>query len=219
MARTFLLQRFYPTLRLGFSANAVRNGGTARVHCRQGDWDGACGPHCAAMALAVLGRIADFNAVSRGRKGISARLWDAAQETYFKGTDTIDLVYMLESLQTDLRVNYYDGTHRRTLAFTQKRIADGELVIVSWRTKDYAVQHWVLVIGIEGVQEGRSFTPNTLLIMDPGLAEPIMSGYNARLQFTSYPIPHSSIYIDYLTNEGSSLPVTLTGAVSIRDVA
>jgi hypothetical protein len=112
------------------------------------------------MALALLGQIADVGELSKRRKGIGTRLWEVAQENYFRGTDCIDLVYMLESLQTDLSVNYYDGAHRRTLAFVQKRIADGELVIVSWRTRDHSIHHWVLVIGSEGVQEGRAFTPH-----------------------------------------------------------
>jgi hypothetical protein len=216
LPRTFLQQRFFPSLRLGLTPTVSRaKRGSSPFHCRQGEWDGACGLHCAVMALALLGRIATVKAFSKQRRGISARLWQTAQGTYFDGMSTDDMVAAMLSLDADLHVKQMDGRHREILDFTRSELAAGKLVIVGWRNPERTVDHWVLAIGVEGIQSGRTFTPHTLLVMDPSLGEPVMCGYNGRLQFTSHPLPHKSMYITYLGNDGTDLAVTLNAAVAI----
>jgi hypothetical protein len=216
MPRTFLQQRYFPALRLGFTPRVAGGNRGASLHCRQGDWDGACGLHCAAMALALLGQLPNLKALGTRTRGVAARLWQAAHGMYFDGMTGEEMVTMLESLDMPLQVAHFDGRHRQTLDFTNAQMAKGALVIVGWRTQDRAIDHWVLAIGVEGMQTGRNFTPETLLVMDPSLEEPFMCGYNGRLQFTSHPLPHRSMYITYLGNDGTDLPVTLNAAVAIR---
>lgn len=216
MPRMFLQQRLYPTLRLGLTPAAARDKQRhISFHCRQGDWDGACGLHCAAMALALLGRIASVKALSIRRKGVVARLWQAAHAMYFDGMNAEDMETVLMSLDINLYVKRFEGRHRQTIAFTQAQLAAGRLAIVGYRNREGTVDHWVLAVGVEGMQTGRRFTPQTLLVMDPGLAEPIMCGYNGRFQFALHPLPQKSIYITYLGNDGSNYPVTLIDAVAI----
>jgi len=219
MTATYLHQRFYPTLRLGFKAGVTLSKHEISVHCRQGDLDGACGLHCAAMALTLMGRITHGPSLPNRRRGTAARLWQAAQETYFDGIDAVDLAEMLDALNTNLQIKHFEGNHKKTLEFTKTQIERGGLVILAYRTKDHKVHHYVLVIGVEGLQSGRTFTTATLLALDPGLREPEMCAYNGRMHLTSRPIPHSSLYVDYVTNDGEKEPVTFTGAVSIKEAS
>lgn len=216
MPRMFLQQRLYPTLLLGFTPAVARDKQRhLSFHCRQGDWDGACGLHCAAMALALLGCIASVKALSTRRKGVAARLWQAAHAMYFDGMNAEDIETVLKSLAIDLYVKRLEGTHRQTLEFTQAQLASGRIAIIGFRNRRRTVDHWVLAVGLEGMQVGRRFIPQTLLVMDPGLTEPVMCGYNGRIRFSSPLTKLRSNYITYLGNDGSSFAVTLTEAVAI----
>jgi hypothetical protein len=214
VGQTFLQQRFYPTLRLGLSVTVARRRGDATLHCRQGDWDGACGLHCAAMALTLLGRLSSVTTLSAPRKGIAARLWQAAAGMYFDGMSGEKMTLMLKSLHTGLRIKHFGGTHRQTLAFTQAQLRGGAVAIVGLQDRDKSIDHWVLGVGMEGMQRGRSFTPQTLLVLDPSLPEPEMCGYNGRLEFAQ-----SRLYVTYLANDGTELLVKLIEAVAIKDAA
>ena len=219
MQPVFLQQRLYPTLQLGFKPTVTHSKYDVSVHVRQSDLDSACGLHAATMALILMGKITHARSLPKRRRGVAARLWQAAQETYFDGIDEIGLADMLEALNANLQINHYEGTHKKTLEFTKAELEHGGVVILSWQTKDRETHHWVLALGVEGMLSGRTFTPTALLVMDPGLSEPLMCGYNARLQLTSRPIPGRVRYVSYVSNDGTSLPVMLTGGVAIRDAS
>lgn len=218
MAPTFLQQQLFPTLRLGIKAGTTHNRLGLSVHCRQGGLDRACGLHAAAMALTLLGRITHATSLTRRRRGVAARLWKAAENTYFNGVDEVGLAEILESLNTKLQITRIDGNHRATLAFAKMQLEQGGLAITSIQSKDKKTNHWLLVLGIESRQNRGTFTPTALLVMDPGQSEPLLCGFNGRLQLTSRTIHSSPMYIDYVTNDGATLSVTLTGAVGIRDM-
>jgi hypothetical protein len=167
------------------------------------------------MALALFGLIRDVANLSKRRRGVAGRLWEAAKATYFDGADGEELAAIVDSLNTRVRVKHHAGRHRETLAFAQRQLAAGELVILSCRSRDYEMHHWVLAIGAEGLQQGSSFDPTALLVVDPGSAEPVMAGYNARLELRT--CSHRG-YLDYVTNDGLALPVRLTGAVSMKEM-
>lgn len=217
MATPRLQQRFYPTLRIGLSAMVERGQRDVPLHCRQGDLDGACGAHCAAMALTLLGRIVNVSALSKRTKGVAARLWQAAQATYFDGTTASELAAMIESVDADLHIEHTTGTHRRCLEFVQQQFDAGRLVIFAWRSKSGKDHHWVLVVGMEGMQHGRVFTPQTFLMLDPGAPPPVLCGYNARLSFASSSKLYGARYLPFLDADGGTMPVTLTSAVAIGD--
>ena len=217
MAARYLQQRLFPTLKIGVSAMVARGSQDVPLHVRQSDWDGACGTYCAAMALALLGRISDVAVLSDRRKGVAARLWQAARKYYFDGITAKELAAMIESLETDLHVSYYSGSHQKCLPLVQDQLAAGQLAIISWRSKNGNDHHWVLAVGIEGVQDGRSFTPETILVLDPGAEEPQLCGYNGRLRLAPTTSVSHKPYVPYSYSGGSSLQVQLTGAVLISD--
>lgn len=217
MKHTFLIQRYHAKLLIDFVPCAARGERAIPVHCRQDQWSSACGPHCAAMAMALLSEINSVSELSNRRNGVAARLWHAAQITYFDGTSVSQLAAMIESLETGRPVTYCKGGHQNCLAFALSHLADSHTVIVSWKSRTGRDHHWTLVTGVEGLQVGRTFTPQTLLCLDPGLEEPMLSGFNARLEFTMHPPPRRAPYVRYRGTDGITLSVKLTSALAIGD--
>jgi hypothetical protein len=217
MKHRFLIQRYHAQLRIDFVPCAARGERLVPVHCRQDQWSSACGPHCAAMAMALLGEIHDVTELSNRRNGVAARLWNCAQITYFEGTTVTQLAAMVDSLETGRPIAYCKSGHQNCLAFALSHLAAGHTVIVSWKSRTGRDHHWTLVSGCEGVQVGRTFTPQTLLCLDPGIEEPTMSLFNARLEFTIHPPPRAASYVRYRGTDGVTLSVKLTSALAIGD--
>ena len=93
-------------------------------------------------------------------------------------------------------------------------------MIVSWRELRCSQLHAVLVVGIEGQQSGRAFTPHTLLALDSAAAEPTLATYNARL---TYRAPDKrtgkgSARAQYVAAHGRHT-IELAGALSFRPIA
>lgn len=215
MGQHFLVQRIHPSLRVGIVPSVVRGRNLIPVHCAQGQWDSACGAHCAAMALAILGEISDVRVLSERSRGVAARLWRATYETYFHGIDAERLAATLDSLSMGRSIKYHKGRHTACLSFALQHVGRGELVIASWHSRRGRTHHWTLLIGQEGTQKGRVFVPTTLLALDPGVPEPQFCGYNARIEHTVHPKPRSPMYVRYLTADSVEMAVRLTSAVAI----
>ncbi len=215
MRAAYIQQRLFPSLRIEHTAIVRRGGRDLPIHIRQSELDSACGAYCAAMALALLGRIADVTVLSDRRTGVAGRLWHVAKKYYFDGVSSKELAAMIDSLDTDLLVEYCNGSHRKCLAFVQDQLTARSLVIVSWLSKNGNEHHWVLAVGIEGLQDGRHFQPQTILCLDPGAAPPQLSAWNGRLKFVRDSSTSRSAYIPYTCVDGWTTQVTLTGAVTI----
>ena len=214
MTGGFLVQRYFPTLKIGVVPTALRNGRAVRIHVAQGDWDSACGAHCAAMALSLLGEIGDAPAICERRNGVAARLFREARVTYFDGATVDQMASMISALRTGRAVKRFTGHHRACVDFIRQEITKNNVVIVSWRSKRGNQHHWVLIVGIEGVQTGKTFVPHAFLAMDPGVAEPVLAGCNGRIEFAQS-VAQSRSYVRYLTADGTTLLVRITSALSI----
>ena len=215
MAAEFLVQRLHPRLLLGYTLRAA-DGRRARLYCRQGEFDGACGLNCAAMMLALLDYLPEPTLISTAKKGAAAKLWQLAKPTFFDGINEYGLAELLGKLDLDLSVKPFSGTHAKTTAFVLKNIDRGGLVITGWRTADKKAEHWVLAVGTEGPQIGKSYRPQVLLVLDASLPEPTLCGYNGRLHLAGMPPAKDRRFVQYVTNDGCEFPVTLTSAVAIR---
>lgn len=209
----YLIQRFHPNLHIGFVPSVLNGKRLMPIHCQQGTWDSACGMHCAAIALALLGDIHDVAVLSERRNGVAARLWRFAQATYFDGVNVEGLASVLEDTGTGRHITYYSGGHAKCLAFVLSHFEQRELVIASWRSQQ-GHHHWTLIVGIEGLQTGHKFKPSTLLALDPGERAPQLCGYNGRLQF-SVAARRKRAYHPYLSADGYEVAVKLTSALSI----
>jgi hypothetical protein len=208
----YIQQRFHPRLKIGYTALAVIGKRTVPVHCRQGEIDGACGTYCAVMALTILSKINNPSILVERRSGVAARLWHLARESYFDGIKAKSLADLLESIGADIQIAVDARSRRSVLMFSKEQLSLSRLVILSWRTRKYTLHHWVLVVGIEGLQRGRTFIPTTFLCLDPGAEYPILCGYNGRLELDE---SESGAGRYYCTDDTDAVSVTLTGAVSL----
>ncbi|HEY5800461.1 MAG TPA: hypothetical protein VIT92_09590, partial [Burkholderiaceae bacterium] len=91
MKTGYIQQRFHPAIFIGSSVFVRRGLRKLPVHCQQGAFDGACGAYCAAMSLAILGRIYDPSMLSNSARGIASRLWKVSQSSFFDGMTTDQL--------------------------------------------------------------------------------------------------------------------------------
>lgn len=216
MRHPYIQQRFHPRLKIGYTAVVEQGKRKIPVHCRQGEIDGACGTYCSAIALTILGKISDPTVISERRNGVAARLWAAAQASYFDGIRSKALAKLLESLDAGLFIQECGKSHRSILAFTKTQLEAGAMVILSWQNRTQ--HHWVLAIGTEGKQVDEVFIPQAFLALDPAAPYPILCGYNGRVEFSDRISAQRPSYVHYFsTNDGNPILVTLTGAVSVGE--
>ncbi|NTZ82555.1 hypothetical protein FCJ61_05950 [Burkholderia metallica] len=200
-----LIQKFHPGLRPG--PQLVGAGSGSPLFSRQGHWDGGGALHCVAMALALLGRLADPVDIRRRDTGPEASFWDRAWPHYLHGLALSELASFVWELDLGVRpVTAREGP-ATVLRFCERELARKRPVILAWRS--HAPQpHATLIIGVEGRQRKRAFTPHALLLLDPAEAEPGLAACNARMEFEGE-------RRSYVTTT-ATYPVAIEGAVSIR---
>ncbi|CAJ2942954.1 hypothetical protein [Burkholderia pseudomallei] len=71
-----LVQKFHPALRPG--QQLVLADSDHSLFSRQGHWDSGSALHCVAIALALLGELAEPVSLSRSATGPEATFWDHA---------------------------------------------------------------------------------------------------------------------------------------------
>lgn len=210
MKKRYIQQRFHPSIVVGSSVYVRRGMKKVPVHCQQGDFDGACGSYCAAMSLAILGRIYDPTVLSDRSRGVASRLWRVAQSSFFDGLTVDQLAALLTDVDPSLVVKTCDhDEERKILGFIKREIEKKKLVIVSWHAQRGDAHHWILLIGVEGNCQHETFKPQAFLALDPGTDAPIMSGYNGRLEIVS-----DEKYV-YEAAWQNRISVHLTSAVSL----
>jgi hypothetical protein len=215
-APSFLIQRLHPNLRIGDVPSVMHGKRHMRIFVQQDFWSSACGAHCVAIAMAMLGEIKNVETVSERKYGAAGRLWKAAQAMYFDGATPQQLLEMIQTMRTGRRIALCTGLHAECLDFTLDQLSKGNVVIASWHSRRGKQHHWIVIVGIEGFQTGHSFTPTTLLGIDPSLDEPYLSAANCRIEFTDHPVVRSNRYVRYRCSDGSKLTVTLTSALSLE---
>ncbi|MGG2042591.1 hypothetical protein [Burkholderia gladioli] len=204
-----LIQKFHPALRPGRRLVLAASG--KPLFSRQGDWDGGSALHCVAMALALLGKLADPVALSQSTAGPEATFWDRAWPHYLHGLTHSELESFVWELNMGVRpVASADG-RGSILNFCEFELARGRPVIVGWRRHLVRDAHAALVVGIEGRRYKRTFEPHALLLLDPAAAEPKLAACNARLVFGRQ---HPS----YVT-ETHAYAATVDTAIAIRPIA
>ncbi len=198
-----LIQKLHPALRPGQRLTVADSGKPLFSH--QGDWDGGSPLHCAAMALALLGKLSDPVRLRDSDTGLETRFWDRAWPHYLHGLTLSELAAFIWELNCGVRPVTADRNPSAVLRFCGRELAKGWPVIVAlhsrWRT------HAALAVGVEGRRSSRRFAPHALLLLDPAQTTPALTGFNARLEFGKRPL---------LVIPGAAQRVTLEGAVSIR---
>ena len=163
--------------------DANRHGPTVKkkpLHLRQSDLDSGCGPHCAVMALMLLGEIERPDIENQGDLRYSknkslAKMWKRSSRFYFVGTKPSHLKSVFSPYKDCI-----DSSLLKKKGRIEKLIhvlgAQGTC-IVGISTDHFS--HWVLAVGVSSSSE---FTdPDLLLMLDPDAPALPLTPWNATL--------------------------------------
>ncbi|MDN7526339.1 hypothetical protein [Burkholderia orbicola] len=202
-----LIQQFHPGMRLGQQPVLTSSGNP--LFSRQGHWDGGSTLHCVAMALALLGKLADPVYLPYRTSGPEQVVWDHAWSHYLYGLTLSELASFIAELNVGVRPATCSATGADLLHFVQRELQAGQPVIIGWQQRHPVKWRAALVVGMEGQQNGRTFEPHAMLLIDPAGNEPGLSGFNARLdRYGNDPFRYQSL--------AATRSVRLLGGVSIR---
>lgn len=120
------------------------------LHLKQGELDGACGTHCALMALLLFGLIKrdELEDLSRVRKKPLSKLWLRTAPFYFVGINANQLKSVFSPFD-DLVSCQVLG--KDLIEQTVERLKTDGVCIVAINNDDF--KHWVLVVGFGGKSE------------------------------------------------------------------
>lgn len=162
--------RWHSSLTAGWQGPMV---GEFPLHLRQSDIDGACGHHCALMALMLLGEVRRDDLEGKPKKAL-ASFWESSKPHYFGGTKPNKLASFFKPYRDAVTCWAAQGDLPEVIRTTLK--SEG-LVIVGIQNAD--IDHWTLAVGM-GEREGGA-DEERLLLLDPDLAPFPMSPWNATL--------------------------------------
>ncbi|MBH3432648.1 hypothetical protein I5T21_07070 [Pseudomonas citronellolis] len=159
-----------------------------RVHMRQGDADGACGPYALMMGLITLGAlerddITDMSA-QHGNSRVG-RFRNALQEhgaLISGGTSTADLIGLADHFSgLGIQAEQTQGSKMALVERIQENIECNAipLISVSWSMFE---GHWMMVVGHQGFEVDGIYQPTHLLCLDPASEAPKASLWNAVIE-------------------------------------
>lgn len=134
------------------------------LHLQQSDLDGACGIFCAIMVLLLFGIVKreDLEDIAGSPKKRLRKLWECSRRCYFIGSRPGQLRSMLTPYRDRVSCAIYK---RRCIGHALETLEEGGVCIVGIHNDD--LNHWVLAVGTGGQQDGDSYQPDRLLILDP----------------------------------------------------
>lgn len=198
--------RLHPAIRSSVHGPMV---GAMPIHLQQSDIDGACGPHCAFMALLVFGEIErhDLRLLPTSRRKVQKALWHSAKRHYFHGFHPRQLRSVFAPYPA-VRVTVKD---EEGLKHALEALAETGLAIVNIANLD--LNHWVLAIGAGGMEQQGRFKPLWLLVLDPGHSALPLAAWNGLLSVKRNPNQRHA----YDTPEGRNY-VAIKTVLAVRRV-
>jgi len=196
-----------------------------RVFFPQSDIDGACGLHslCAALVILNEAKSSALSDMSRRKHGVPAVVWAAFQPTYFTGVNPPEFVDLVKSLSLPIQVTARHGHAQDVDTAALDWLMHGDLVAVAFESvPNSRTRHWALGVGVEGSCIARKELPDTILLLDPGAAEPHFGVANARLKAlpkANYRVRTKQIVWAYESPSWSTEQVRLLSAVRLRSEA
>ena len=150
------------------------------LHLRQSDLDSACGPHCALMALMLLGvvdrdDIEDQDDLRLSQNKALAKMWKRSANFYFTGTAARDLQSVFEPYSNSINSRLLRKNGR--IANCIENLEEGGTGIVGMHNDDWS--HWSLIVGVRC--QGELDTAESLLLLDPDAPIIPLSAWNATL--------------------------------------
>lgn len=212
--------RHYPSLHVGRALTThCQRQEPVEVHLRQSMMDGACAHHALAMALIAMGLVKRSAVLdmSRRRYGPAAELYAVLADHWMDGVYAAELVEAIQQLDQPIGLDWADGFNGGVDRLTVDSLMQGRLVMLAYESDRNRHRHWLLAIGCGGSVEGRAYTVDCLLTLDPSMdALPFAAG-NGHLR-----LPHpvdfesrkTSVRWLYETVDGAE-PVMLMSAISL----
>lgn len=166
---------------------AVRT--TARptpIHLRQSELDEACGQHCVFMALLTLRIASRAWLMGTGAKGAGGRglnsVWRDASSHFMGGSTARDLAQLLKPLKSIVSTKVCSASHSALISFALEALSRDDLVIVGVANGKRALAHWLLAVGMAGLENPAGFLPSHLLLLDPNEDPVPLMQWNATLE-------------------------------------
>ena len=214
----YLVTRVHPNVvatKHGPAVSMRGRRGPQPIHLRQGQIDGACGPHCVLMALMALrvvrrGWVIDWPATAPHAVKTALRL---TSKWYFSGTDVRNLAQLLKPLHRSVTTRVSKASHSAVIPFILENLAEERLVVVGVKNGANRLDHWTLVVGVAGVQKREHFTPQHFLLLDPSEDPLPFLQWNSTLTVTAHQ-PRSRARL-WRERDGKSMNVTLHHALAI----
>lgn len=193
-AATYRFQRYHIGLQEGHTLTVKQTREVPQpVHMLQGDIQSCCGLLCVCMVASMmsLAKPSALMHLTRRKYGTAARLWEAMEPYYFTGVTGPELKAAIDGLDLPLRLtirhcNEDKKPHATSAAtvseFAVKKLGNGVLTMLAYRSLKDRHAHWQLGTGVSGVTNGKSSRIDTLLTLDPAEAAPHWSHSNSRLR-------------------------------------
>ena len=164
---------------------------SVRCFFRQGDLSSGCGLYCVATALSILGvaKASAMEEAANRKYGIARDVFKALEHSYFDGISGTELYDALEALDLPLQLTLRDAeepsdiaARRKVVRLTLTALHEGSLVMIAYRNERPFHQHWMLAVGVGGLQHGTRLTQDTIYVLDPGDETIPLAVYNAVLR-------------------------------------
>lgn len=199
---SILIQTLHPALYPG--RRLALAGSRQPLFSRQGMWDSGSALHCAAMALAMLGKLSDPVNVRDYANGPVAHFWDRAWPHYLHGLTPSETASFVWELDAGVQPVEFEGSADEILHFCARELSAGWPVIVWIVNRRTGERHAALAVGLEEWDT----VAKALLLLDPAGAMPVLAACNARLE-------SGKRHATYITAE-ATVRADVYGAVSIR---
>lgn len=213
--------RYHPALNAGhtLTVSGARQE-PVDVFLRQSEIDSACAHHCVAMALITLGLVKRSAVINQAKRksGIAAQLHRTLAAGWFEGFYAKQLFEAIESMKLPLVARLSDD-FKGVDAFAVDALLKGELVLMAYESERNRYRHWVLGVGVSGLQSGKSLPVDTLLVLCPSSDPVPLASHNARLyreRATKFPKSSASVSWQFESMPYSAEPVRLMSAISLN---
>jgi hypothetical protein len=123
-----LIQRLHPMLYPG--PRLMLDDTRQSVFSQQGDWDAGSALHCAAMALAILGRLSDPVDAPGYANGPIAHFWDQAWPHYLHGLTPSEFAAFVWELDADVQPVQFERSADELVHFCAGELAAGWPVVI-----------------------------------------------------------------------------------------
>jgi len=124
-----------------------------------------------------------------------------------------ELAKLLQPLHRYVTIQISKASHAAVLSFVLDNLSREQLVIAGIASAKHRLDHWVLAVGVAGMQERDQWSAQRLLLLDSN-HEPIpMLQWNAMLTVSAHR-PRGRARL-WMTSDGKVIPVTLHHALAV----